>query len=259
MSKEKQEKWNRFGHEIIPGYVTRINDLEADKKDLVSELAEKIKLEYIMPTYMICAFLKNILRRLKAEISDRAIEKALDDEYKEQKDVLVDQRTSSVNDNKKTIEVSSSGEQQVHSEPQPRENIFEKDIAQLQSQPQPGSQLTPDQVRQLAIQEYDKDKAQLENDLRSTKKELAELKQQQQAPSLPVPKPKHSRIIVTILRYSQTNTDLRRCLDDNTGVKLGIEDDRILRVWRGSAIKKITDLFLSNSHFFKSDISRIQS
>jgi hypothetical protein len=229
MSKEKQEKWNRFEYEIIPGYVTRINDLEADKKDLVSELAEKIKLEYIMPTYMICAFLKNILRRLKAEISDRAIEKPLDDEYKEQKDVLVDQRTSSVNDNKKTIEVSSSGEQQVHSEPQPRENIFEKDIARL------------------------------ENELRPTKKELAKLKQQKQAPSLPVPKPKHNRIIITIPRYSQTNTDLRRCLDDNTGVKLGIEDDRILRVWRGSAIKKITDLFLSNSHFFKSDISRIQS
>jgi ribosomal protein L29 len=246
MSEEKQEKWNKFEHEIIPGYVARINDLEADKKDLITELAEKIKLEYIMPTYMICAFLKNTLKRLGAEVSEKAIERALGDEYKEQKNVIDDQRHVSASDDKKAIEVSSSGEQQVHSEPRPRENIFEKDVAQLQSQPQPGSQLTPDQVRQLAIQEYNRDMAQLENDLRSTKKELAELKQQQQAPSLPVPKPKHSRIIVTIPRHSQTNTDLRRYLDDNTGVKLGIENDRILRLWRGRVIKRITDLFLNS-------------
>jgi hypothetical protein len=183
MSEEKQQKWNKFEHEIIPGYVVRINDLEADKKDLISELAEKIKLEDIMPTYMICAFLKDILMRLKAEISDRSIEKALGDEYKVQKDVLDDQRTSSVNDSKKTIEVSTSGSQQIRSKPKlsRSDDIFGHDKAQ-------SSKMEKD------LWKIHHDRAiDLEKKLELAYQEIKELKQQKQA------QPRRTKTFTTLI------------------------------------------------------------
>jgi hypothetical protein len=192
----------------------------------------------------------------RIEISQRRLEELIPPEAKNQRMIRKvsgklsrssRQLTSDIEEDVKKPNIPAARynpvEAQLESKTEPTksiENIFEKDTVN------PDQECVEELEEKVVTDSYrdnrDDRVLELENRLGLKDKEIEELKAKlASTPTIP----KHNKVIVSIPRYSQENTDLRTYLDDKNGIKLGIDDNKVVRVWRGNVINKITEYFLN--------------